>query len=113
MAAKALSDLAVRNATPGASRREIPDGRVSGLYLVLQRSGAKSWAVRYRAAGRSRKLTLGPFPALDLATARKRALQALGEIAGGRDPGAEKRDQRAEKKAEAAAVDDLVENVVG
>ena len=39
-----------------------------GMYLVVQPSGAKSWAVRYRHGGRPRKLTLGPCPALDLKT---------------------------------------------
>ncbi len=44
-----------------------------GLYLVLQRPGAKSWAVRYRFSRAPKKLTLGSYPAVDLATARKRA----------------------------------------
>ena len=38
-------------------RVEIHDG--NGLYLVIQPTGAKSWAYRYRMDGKSRKLTLG------------------------------------------------------
>lgn len=43
-----------------AKRREVPDAALPGLYLVVQPAGGKSWAVRYRAAGKPRKLTLGP-----------------------------------------------------
>jgi len=35
-------------------RTEIPDGAVRGLYLVVQPSGAKSWAIRYRHPGDGR-----------------------------------------------------------
>ena len=43
------------------------------------------------AAGKSRKLTLGPYPAIDLKTARERARTALAKAAGGIDPGAERK----------------------
>ena len=81
-----LTDLEIKKLAIPESRREIPDGRIAGLYLVLQPSGAKSWAVRYRAFGIPKKLTLGSYPAVDLATARKRAQEALGEVAGGKIP---------------------------
>ena len=42
------------------NRRELADGGCTGLYLVIQPSGVKSWAARYRYRGRSTKLTLGP-----------------------------------------------------
>jgi integrase len=48
---------------PQAGRREIPDTRGVGLYLVVQPkpSGKKSWAIRLRRPnGDSAKLTLGP-----------------------------------------------------
>ncbi|BAQ44264.1 MULTISPECIES: Arm DNA-binding domain-containing protein [Methylobacterium] len=32
-----------------AKRLELPDAALPGFYLVIQPSGAKSWAVRYRA----------------------------------------------------------------
>ena len=56
---------------PGADRREIADSHMPGLYLVVQPSGAKGWAVRYRHQGVSRKLTLGSYPALGLKDARE------------------------------------------
>lgn len=66
-------------------RIEIHDG--NGLYVVIQPTGAKSWAYRYRVDGKSRKLTLGTLleagakpeagaagelPALSVAEARQR-----------------------------------------
>jgi integrase len=107
-----LTDILIKKLVVPAKRREIPDGRISGLYLVVQPSGAKSWALRYRASGAPRKLTLGPYPAIDLATARKRAQEAIGDVAGGKDPAAAKRVARATARAAKATPDDLVENVV-
>ena len=44
-----------------------------GLYLVVYPSGKKGWAVRYRHNGKPRKLTLDPYPVLELGAARERA----------------------------------------
>ncbi len=85
----AFTTLAAQKIQPGRTRREIPDTRVRGLYFVIQPSGTKSWALRYRYAGRPRKLTLGPFPAIGVSKARERAADALEVLAEGRDPGAE------------------------
>ena len=57
-----LTELSVENARAGTTRRELLDG--GGLYLVVHPTGAKTWAVRYRQHGRTRKLTIpGTFPA--------------------------------------------------
>jgi hypothetical protein len=82
-----LTAKAIENLKPGPQRREVSDGG-SGLFLVLQPSGHKSWAVRYRFEGRSTKLTLGGWPALTLAAARKGAADALHELSQGHDPAA-------------------------
>jgi integrase len=76
------------------SRREIPDGLLPGLYLLIQPSGAKSWAVRYRHAGKTRKLTMGNYPALELDEAREDARQALQRVQKGADPAKEKKIER-------------------
>jgi integrase len=88
---KALTARRVVAVAPGASRQEIPDAYLPGLYLVVQPSGAKSWAVRYRHNGRPRKNTLGPYPAVDLKTARQLGAKALRAAAEGRDVAAEKK----------------------
>lgn len=113
MAGKVLTAKAVENAKPDPLRRvEIPDGLLPGLYLVVQPSGARSWAARYRHAGRPRKVTLGAFPALDLAEARKAAQVALRAAAEGRDPASEKVAARAAAKVAESVDRDLFENVV-
>jgi integrase len=58
---KLLTDAAIRKYAPYPKRREISDSRAAGLHLIIQPSGAKSWALRFRRPdGRSAKLTLGP-----------------------------------------------------
>src|SRR5918911_3686842 len=93
--AKGLTAQSIERLKPDPAKRlEVPDGLLPGLYFVIQPSGAKSWAVRYRHIGKPRKLTLGPYPALDLGTARDRAREALQVVALGRDPGTEKQEAR-------------------
>lgn len=100
-----LTDLSIKKQPLPEKRRELADGKITGLYLVLQPSGAKSWALRYRAAGRPAKLTLGPYPTLDLATARRRAQEALGEIASGKNPAADKKVVREAQRAANSTAD--------
>ena len=69
--------------------REVPDLGQRGLYLIVQPSGSKSFAVRYRYAGKPRKLTLKA--GISLAAARKEAASALYDVEQGRDPGVAKR----------------------
>ena len=70
--AKALTVQSVERLKPDRNKRlEIPDGLLPGLYFVLQPSGVRSWAMRYRHTGKSRKLTLGPYPVLGLGAARE------------------------------------------
>jgi integrase len=93
---KKLTQIAIEKIKPDlAKRRELPDAGKPGLYLVVQPSGKKSWAVRYRrlSDGRPRKLTLNGFPSLALA--RKHAQDALDKVADGLDPAAEKKAARA------------------
>jgi integrase len=112
---KALTAKRVENEKPGKIRKEIPDGLLPGLYLVVQPTGAKSFAVRYRHAGQPRKLTLGAFPGITLEAARDIGGKALRAAAEGRDPATEKQAAKADVlKAAAADVRgkrDLFENV--
>ncbi|CAN2533030.1 Prophage+integrase+IntA [Methylocapsa aurea] len=108
--AKALTIAAIEKTKPEAVRREIPDGLVRGLYLVMQPSGARSWAVRYRFLGQSRKLTLGTYPAIDLKAARELASAALVTAARGEDPAGQKKEAKRQAAA-ALPAHDLLENV--
>jgi hypothetical protein len=58
--AKHLTAAAVAKIRPAKDRIEVPDAGARGLYLVVQPSGAKSWALRFRRPdGRPAKLALG------------------------------------------------------
>ena len=63
----------------------------------MSQGGHKSWIVTYRHAGRFRRLTIGPYPRLSLADARKEASKALHAAAQGRDPAEEKQVVRLEE----------------
>jgi integrase len=93
---------------PTEKREPYWDAKVSGLAHVVQPSGARSWAFHYRVAGKNRKLTLGPYPAIGLKVARELARKAQAQIAVGADPAAEKQIAKA---AARVAADDLVEAV--
>jgi integrase len=94
-----LTERTVATIKPSATRREIADRLLPGLYLIVQPSGARSWAVRYRHHGRTRKHTLGACPAIDLKTARGLATKVLRHVAEGRDPGQEKSGAKADTVA--------------
>jgi integrase len=107
----ALTAKKIENIKPRVSRQEVPDGGCRGLYLVVQPSGRKSWAVRYRFNGKPRKLTLDGV--VSLAEARKAATNALNELRLGNDPAELKFDAKAAKeKAAATRAGDTVDNLV-
>jgi hypothetical protein len=59
--AKALTAAGIARYKPSKQRREIRDGAATGLYLILQESGQRSFALRFRKPnGKPAKLTLGP-----------------------------------------------------
>jgi Arm DNA-binding domain len=96
----------VEKITPNPTRRlEIPDSLLPGLYLIVQPSGAKSWAVRYRHSGRTRKYTLDSVARLVLGEARDRAREALKAVSAGRDPAFDRQEAK-------SGGSDLVRDVV-
>jgi hypothetical protein len=96
-----LTAKSVENVRPRERRVEIPDRAQRGLYLIVQPSGRRAFAVRYRHGGISRKLTLQA--GITLAQARKLAADALFEVAQGHDPGETKKAAKA--KADLVAAD--------
>jgi integrase len=101
-----LTALGVANAKAGSARRELSD-HGNGLFLVIQPSGHKSWACRYRRPdGSPAKLTFGAWPAVSLAEARKLAATALHELSLGNDPALARKE--AKIKAVAAKADTVI-----
>lgn len=77
-----------------------------GLYLQISKAGASSWIFRYKLAGKSREMGLGPYPAVTLAEARQLAADQRKVLAAGADPLAARdaaREAKREVERQAAA----------
>ncbi|MBO9168337.1 integrase arm-type DNA-binding domain-containing protein [Rhizobium sp. L245/93] len=102
MTSKSLTDATVKNAKAKASRYELADGG-TGLYLVVQTSGFKSWAYRYAFAKKSYKLKIGIYPTFSLKQAREKATEYGRMRENNLDPALEltRREEEAKKTDEA------------
>ena len=96
----ALTDTTIRNAKPGPKPIKLGDEK--GLFLLLQPTGGKLWRLKYRIAGKEKKLGLGRYPDVSLKQARARCDQARTMIANGIDPSAEKQASEIAAKLNAA-----------
>src|SRR4029453_8566879 len=86
------------------------DDQLSGFgYRLRAGAGGKvlrSWVVQYRRGGGRRRLRLGSAEVLSAEQARTMAKKALGLIANGADPQADKADRRDKDKVTLGAVID-------
>ncbi len=77
-----LNDVTIRNLSPPPfGQAQYPDGKLPGFGVRVTATGLKTFYLTYRENGASRRLTLGRYPALSLAAARKKAHEALAKIA--------------------------------
>jgi integrase len=113
-----LTDMRIRTFQPRANRVEVRDlGTENQLYLLIQPSSHKSFALRYEVGGQSRKYTIGPWREdkkgdhVSLARARVMAEEAKDKIARGIDPVGEKREAKtARREAEANTLQAVAED---
>lgn len=118
--AKAITGAALTKFKADPDKRlEIPDGVVTGLYFVIQPTGRKSWAVRYRHYGKPRKMMLGNYLAGDdakkagaeLVRFRGEAATILERVRQGEDPAAEKQIAKKTANDDDAADRSRLDNV--
>ena len=64
------------------------------MYLEITAAGGKYWRMKYRHAGKEKRLALGVYPEVTLAEARKHRERAREVLASGEDPGQIKREAR-------------------
>jgi integrase len=88
-----LTELAVRKAKPDIRPVRLFDG--GGMYLEVQPSGSKWWRHKFRFGGKEKLLSLGVYPEVSLAGARRRRQEARDLLARGLDPSIVRKAQRA------------------
>lgn len=84
-----LTDTAIRQAKATEKPQRLFDG--GGLYLEVAPAGGKWWRLKYRFGGKEKRLSLGTYPGVSLAAARRSMLEAKQKLASGIDPSAERK----------------------
>lgn len=85
-----LNELQIKAAQPRDKEYLLADGE--GLYLRVRPTG-KAWVYRYKEARKEAKLSLGRYPAMSLAVARKKARSEAEKRADGVDPREARREE--------------------
>lgn len=83
-----LTARQIETAKPTDKDYKLTDGQ--GLYLLVKKSGAKYWCLKYRFAGKEKKLSIGVYPDITLSQARSRREDARRLLKEGKDPSFEK-----------------------
>jgi integrase len=73
-----------KNAKPTAKPYKLADEK--GMYLEVAPNGSKYWRLKYRFAGKEKRLALGVFPEVELAEARDKRDAARKLLANNQDP---------------------------
>lgn len=83
--------------TPKTGQRSYyKDSKVHGLEIMVTASGHKSFKVSKKKDGKFIRITLGGYPDLSIELARKKALEAITQLAQGVNPNEEKNQLRKE-----------------
>ncbi len=93
-----LSDVQIRSLKSGDKLQKFSDG--GGLILVVTPAGGKLWRFKFRFEGKEQTLSLGSYPVVSLAEARKKHLAAKVILDAGQNPAAEKQARKRAEKAE-------------
>jgi integrase len=92
-----FTKASVRNfPAPPAGRAYAYDSGQAGLALCVTANGGRTFYAAYRYSGRPVRYLLGRYPEITVEAARKLTAAALGAVAVGRDPQAERRAARHE-----------------
>ncbi len=95
-----LTDSKCRTCKPEAKAVKFADG--GGLYLEVTPAGGKIWRQKYRFDGKEKLLTHGKYPLVTLAEAREKREEAKKLLQQGIDPGAAKKEDKAQRRIESA-----------
>ena len=87
-----LTESAVKKAEPKTKQYKLSDG--GGLYLLVHTNSSKYWRFDFRFDGRQKSSSLGVWPEVTLALARKKRDQAKKKIKEGINPIQEKKKKK-------------------
>ena len=79
-----LTDNAIKNLKP--AKKALRSFDTQGLYIEVSPAGGKWWRLKYRFAGKEKRLSLGVYPEITLKKARELRDQQRRLIAEGIDP---------------------------
>lgn len=105
-----LDDIQLRRWIAAGERVARSDG--DGLTFTLSAAGTATWVLRYRLGGPQKEVTIGNYPDVTLAEARKTARKLRAAIDRGDDPAVEKRQEKA-RATKIATVRQLIEDFKG
>ena len=92
-----LTDTKVRSLKPREKAYKVSD--FEGLFVLVKPNGSKLWQFKYRLFGKERLLSIGIYPDVSLAQARKVKEGARTMVATGNDPSEAKQvEQRARRE---------------
>jgi integrase len=87
-----LDDIQIRRWIAKGEPLARSDG--GGLTFTLSGAGTASWVLRYRYGGRRKEMTLGNYPDMSLAEARKKAREKRLQVDNGGDPASAKQVEK-------------------
>jgi len=88
----AFTDVALRALKPKDKPYKRTDER--GLYIEVMPGGSKLWRVKYRLHGVEKRQSMGRYPEVSLADARKLRDEARALVSAGKDPAIERRQAK-------------------
>jgi len=83
---KAIDALPPQKANSKSTEKEYTDTEISGLKLLVGKTGTKKFLLRYVINGRKFAIAIGIYPAIELPQARQMAMELKSKIAQGINP---------------------------
>ena len=79
-----MTNVKIKGAQPKDKPYKLNDGK--GLFLLVHPNGSKYWRMKYHFQGKEKLYSIGVYPTVSLADARKNCLEAKEQLAQGINP---------------------------
>lgn len=89
----ALTDKTIQAAKPKEKLYKLSDEK--GMYLEVCPNGSRYWRLKYRFAGKEKRISLGVYPEVSLKEARKQRGDARSLLRNGVDPSEQRKAEKA------------------